>query len=206
MATLDVYTTERKKSGSVDIPEILTNVEANDGLIFDAVHATLTNQRQGTVKTKTRSEVSGGGRKPFKQKGTGRARQGSIRASIYVGGGVSFGPRQRNWEIQLPKKQKRRALKLALANKIEGDKVLIVDDWNCEKPSTKTLISQLDALQVNRALLVVSDAEPALLKSARNIPGVNVVESQFVHTAQLLQHDHIVMTKEAFTQVGQRLL
>lgn len=201
-----VFTTDNKKSGDFELPVSWTTLEVSEGLIYEAVNAFRVNQRQGTVSTKTRGEVSGGGIKPFRQKGTGRARQGSIRSPLHCGGGTTFGPRPRPWNIDMPKAQRRQALLHALASVIKDDRLLVVDEWNLgDKPSTKALIKILNGFGLKSALLVIDGANETLWLSARNIPNVAVQQAAQLTSIDLLHYESIVCTKSALDHLKGRV-
>jgi large subunit ribosomal protein L4 len=204
MSTLTVYSSARKKVGEVDVPEAMTSLRINTGLIFSAVQAETTNRRQGTVATKTRGKVRGGGAKPYAQKGTGRARHGSSRSILFVGGGTAFGPQPRNFHDYLPKKQRRKALLHAVALKQQEENVLLVEGWECHEAKTKPMLERLKALEIDNGLLVLDAPNALLSKSVRNIPGIGVVEARCLSAADLVQYDKAVFTRDAWEQVQKR--
>lgn len=205
MATLEVVTTQKKKVGEVNVADALAVAKPNAGLIFDAVQATQTNRRVGTACTKTRGEVRGGGRKPYKQKGTGNARQGSTRSPIFVGGGQTFGPRPRPWHNALPKKQRVLALAHAIADRVNGNQLIVVDSWGVSKPKTKDFVAKLAGLGVTKALIILDAGDDAVLKSARNIPGVDVIEARLVNAEHIIRHAQVIVTKQALEQINARV-
>lgn len=204
MSTLPIYSEAKKQVGELPLPKFLADNYAKTGLVFDAVQAEMTNRRQGNACTKTRAEVRGGGRKPYKQKGTGNARQGSIRSPLCVGGGQTFGPRTREWEHRLPKGQRRAALLHALVLKHRAGKLMIVDQLQCEQPKTKAMVAKLKALGIANGLLITPAGNLALAMSVRNIHGVETIDAQHVNTTAVMRHDTIVVTKDALTALEQR--
>ncbi len=162
----------------------------------------LANKRVGTASVKTRAEVSGGGRKPFRQKGTGRARAGSIRSPLWRGGGIVFGPQPRDYSYRLPRKVRRLALKSALSSKFKNDSIIVVDALNFEAPKTKLMVETLQNLKAGRkALVVTADGDQNVSKSARNIPGVKPLRADFVNVYDLLNYDTLLITKDAVARL-----
>ncbi len=196
---LEVLTTGGQKKGEVTLPAALFGIEPNEHVMYEAVRSYLANQRQGTVATRSRSEVSGGGRKPWRQKGTGRARIGSSRVSHWKGGGLAFGPKPRDFGMRMPKKTKRLALKSALSAKAGAGEIVLLEDFEMTETSTKQLAGILGSLGLGdgRVLLVVNKAGTHLLRSARNIENVKVQLAREVNTYDLLHADRIVMTESA---------
>jgi len=201
--TVPVHTRGGEKRGEVALPEKLFGIEPNEHVMYEAVRTYLANQRHGTVKTKGRSDVSGGGRKPWRQKGTGRARVGSSRISHWRGGGITFGPEPRDHSMRLPKKIRRLTLRSALSSKAGEDAVRMVEDFELERISTKDVATMLNALGIgtDRALLVVPEANEKLLLSSRNIPNLEVVRARDLTTYYLLRADVVVMTERALANV-----
>lgn len=174
--------------------------------VHDTVVAYLANRRRGTACTKTRGEVAGGGRKPWRQKGTGRARHGSIRSPIWVGGGVVFGPRPRDFSKKVNHKVKQLALRKALSERLKAGEVLIVEEFTLNAPKTREFVRTLAALQVEGSVLIVTaEADPTLVRASRNVPGVEVTPSASLNTYQVLRYDKLVFTREAFSRVEARL-
>ncbi|MBN2566412.1 MAG: 50S ribosomal protein L4 [Candidatus Eisenbacteria bacterium] len=196
---ITVVTKGGDKKGEVTLPAALFGIEPNEHVMYEAVRTYLANQRTGTACTKTRSDVSGGGRKPWRQKGTGRARIGSSRVAHWRGGGLAFGPKPRDLSMRLPKKIKRLALKSALSSKAAADEVKVVEDLKLSKVSTKEVASMLKALSVagTKVLLVVGAADEMLLLSARNIEGLVVSRARELTTYHVLQAETVVMTEGA---------
>jgi len=200
---LTVMTTGGQKKGEVTLPATLFGIEPNEHVMYEAVRVYLANQRQGTVATRSRSEVSGGGRKPWRQKGTGRARIGSTRVSHWKGGGLAFGPKPRDFGMRMPKKTKRLALKSALSAKAGASEIVLVGDFEMTETSTKKLAGILGSLGLGdgRVLLVVTEAGTHLLRSARNIENVKVQLARELNTYDLLHADQVVMTEGAVAAV-----
>jgi len=201
MATLDVRTSAGEPSGSVDIDDALFGVEPNIPVMHQVVTAQLAAKRSGTQSTKTRAEVAGGGAKPWRQKGTGRARQGSIRSPQWRGGGVALGPKPRSYAQKTPKKMIRLALASALSDRRAEDRVLVLDEWGIESPSTKAAVAVLAKLDVTGRILVVLDREDVVtLKSLRNVPHVHVLPTDQLNAYDVLVSDYVVFTKKSLPQ------
>ena len=201
MATVAVYNMKGEQTGSMDIADDIFAVEVNEHAVHMAVVQYLANQRQGTKGTKTRSEVRGGGRKPWRQKGTGRARQGSIRSPQWTGGGVVFAPKARDYSIKLNKKQKRLALKSVLSAKVKNSKFIVVDALTFPEVKTKEMVQICKNLKTDNALLVLDTVDRNVILSARNIPGVKTAGVNTINVYDILRHDTFVVTKEAVTQM-----
>ncbi|WP_018222582.1 50S ribosomal protein L4 [Salinispora pacifica] len=202
MTTVDVLTVEGTKAGSVELPADIFDAQANIPLMHQVVVAQLAAARQGTHKTKTRGEVAGGGKKPYKQKGTGRARQGSIRAPQFAGGGVVHGPVPRDYSQRTPKKMKAAALRGALSDRARAEKVHVVEAFVAgEKPSTKAALTTLAKLtDARRVLVVLSSTDEVNWVSLRNEPRVHLIESGQLNTYDVLLADDVVFTKEALEE------
>jgi large subunit ribosomal protein L4 len=187
----------------VTLPESIFGLEVKTALLHEAVVNYLANQRQGTHATKTRGMVRGGGRKPWRQKHTGRARHGSIRSPLWKGGGVVFGPQPRDYSYEMPKKQRRLALKTALSAKLKDGELIVVDKISFEQPKTKEMVSLLKSLGLNgnSVLIVTADKDENVYLSARNIPGVTVMRAMDLNTYQLLVHQRVVLTKDALQKI-----
>jgi large subunit ribosomal protein L4 len=198
MATLDVVDTQGKKTGSVELPASVFDVQTNVPLIHQVVVAQLAAARQGTHKTKNRGEVSGAGRKPFKQKGTGRSRQGSIRAPEHRGGGVVHGPTPRDYSQRTPKKMISAALLGAISDRVRGNRVLVVDSFGTDVPSTKGAAAVLASVPGKNVLVVLNRGDEIAWKSVRNIPAVHVIWADQLNAYDVLVSDDIVFTKTAF--------
>ncbi len=197
---LEVYKTDGTKSGEVvALPPGIFEVEPNDQAIYQAVRAYLASQRQGTHKTKTKAEVRGGGRKPWRQKHTGRARVGTIRSPLWIGGGAIFGPRPRDYDLKLPKKVRTLARKSALSYKAKDGRIMVVEDFTFPQPRTKEMVSILKALALDgkKTLLLVPNTDANVYKSVRNLPTVNVLEASKASTYDILDNQILLFQKSA---------
>ena len=201
MANVAVYNMEGKEVGSLELNDAVFGVEINEHLVHMAVVQQLANNRQGTQKAKTRSEVSGGGRKPWRQKGTGHARQGSIRAPQWTGGGVVFAPTPRDYSFKLNKKEKRAALKSALTSRVNDNKFIVVDELKLDEVKTKKMQEVLNNLKVNKALVVLNDNDQNVVLSARNIPAVKTALTNTINVYDILKYDTVVVTKAAVATI-----
>lgn len=197
MATVAVYNIEGKEVGTIDLNDAVFGVEVNEHLVHMAVVQQLANKRQGTQKAKTRSEVSGGGRKPWRQKGTGHARQGSTRAPQWTGGGVVFAPTPRDYSFKLNKKEKRAALKSALTSRVEEKKFIVVDEMKFDEIKTKNFQNALNNLNVSKALVVLEEGNTNAELSARNIPDVKTARTNTINVYDILKYNTVVATKAA---------
>jgi len=198
MPTVSVKTLGGKAAGKVDLDEDIFGIEPNVPVMHQVVTAQLAARRAGTHKTKTRSEVRGGGAKPWRQKGTGRARAGSTRSPIWIGGGIAHGPRPRDYSERTNKKMIKLALRSALSDRAAEDKVVVVDAWNFDKPSTKQAIAALSALGVEgRALVVVGREDDVAVRSFRNLPEVHLIPSDQLNAYDVLVSDYVVFSKDA---------
>ena len=197
MATVSVYNTEGKEVEKLELNDSIFGVEINEGIVHKAVVAQLANKRQGTQSALTRSEVRGGGRKPWRQKGTGHARQGSIRAPQWTGGGVVFAPKPRDYSQKINRKEKQLALFSALTAKVNDNKFIVVDDLSMDAPKTKAFVQILENLKANKALVVTEGAIENVILSARNIPGVDTEDRVAINVYDILKHDTVVITKDA---------
>ncbi|GAE26037.1 LSU ribosomal protein L4p [Halalkalibacter wakoensis JCM 9140] len=192
--------------GDIELNDSVFGIEPNKSVLHDAVVMQQASLRQGTHKTKGRSEVRGGGRKPWRQKGTGRARQGSIRSPQWVGGGVVFGPTPRSYSYKLPKKVRRLAIKSALSSKVLAEEIVVLDNLAFDAPKTKEMAAVLSSLSADRkALVVTADYNEAVALSARNLPGVTFVTADGVSVLDVLKHDKLVITKDAVEKVEEVL-
>ena len=201
MAKVSVYNIEGKEVGDIELNDAIFGVEVNEHLVHMAVVAQLANKRQGTQKAKTRSEVRGGGRKPWKQKGTGHARQGSIRAPQWKGGGVVFAPTPRDYTINLNKKEKRLALKSALSSRVKENKFIVVDDFAMDEIKTKKMRQTLDNLKVSKALVVTSNGETNTVLSVRNLRGVKAASPNTINVYDILKYNTVVVSKAAVSTI-----
>ena len=197
MANVAVYNMEGKEVGSLELNDAIFGVEVNEHLVHMAVLQQLANNRQGTQKAKTRSEVSGGGRKPWRQKGTGHARQGSTRAPQWTGGGVVFAPTPRDYSFKLNKKEKRAALKSALTSRVEEKKFIVLDEINFGEIKTKNFQNVLNNLNVAKALVVLEDGNKNAELSARNIPSVKTARTNTINVYDILKYNTVIATKAA---------
>ena len=201
MATVSVYNMEGKEVGTMDLNDAVFGVEVNEHLVHMAVVAQLANKRQGTQKAKTRSEVSGGGKKPWRQKGTGHARQGSTRAPQWTGGGVVFAPTPRDYTIRLNKKEKRLALKSALTSRVQEKKLIVVDELKFDEIKTKNFKNVLDNLKTTKALVVLNDNDKNVVMSARNIPDVKTALTNTINVFDILKYNTLIVTKDAVATI-----
>lgn len=192
--------------GEIELNELIFGIEPNEAVLFEALVQQRASLRQGNHKVKTRAEVSGGGRKPWRQKGTGRARQGSIRSPQWRGGGIVFGPSQRSYSFKMPKKVRRLALRSALSSKVQEENLIVLEGLAFDAPKTKEFIKVLDALSIDKkALVVTADLDETVALSARNIPGISVVTANGINVLDLVGHDKLVMTKAAVQKVEEVL-
>ncbi len=201
MANVSVYNMEGKEVGALELNDAVFGVEVNEHLVHLAVVAQLANKRQGTQKAKTRSEVSGGGRKPWRQKGTGHARQGSTRSPQWKGGGVVFAPTPRDYTIRLNKKEKRAALRSALTSRVQDNKFIVVDELKFDEIKTKKFQNVMDNLKVSKALVVLGDNDQNTVLSARNIAGVKTAQAGTINVYDILKYNTVVATKAAVASI-----
>ena len=201
MANVSVYNMEGNEVGKMDLNDAVFGVEVNEHLVHMAVVAQLANNRQGTQKAKTRSEVAGGGRKPWRQKGTGHARQGSTRAPQWTGGGIVFAPTPRDYTIRLNKKEKRAALKSALTSRVLENKFIVVDELKLDEIKTKKFQNVLNNLKVNKALVVVDENSDNVVKSAKNIQSVKTAYVNTINVYDILKYNTVVATKAAVANI-----
>ncbi len=201
MAKVSVYNIEGKEVDSIELNDSIFGVEINEHLVHLAVLQQLANKRQGTQKAKTRSEVSGGGRKPWRQKGTGHARQGSTRAPQWKGGGVVFAPTPRDYSFKINKKEKALAIKSALTSRVEANKLIVLDELNFGEIKTKNMVNVLANLKVNKALVVTGEKNENVTLSARNIEGVRTTVSNSINVYDILKYDTLVLTKDAVQKI-----
>ena len=201
MANVSVYNIEGKEVGTIELNDAVVGVEVNEHLMHMAVVQQLANKRQGTQKAKTRSEVSGGGRKPWRQKGTGHARQGSTRAPQWTGGGVVFAPTPRDYSFKLNKKEKRAALKSALTSRVEESKFIVVDEMNFGEIKTKNFQNMLNNLSVAKALVVVEEGNTNAVLSARNIADVKTAGTNTINVYDILKYNTVIVTKAAVATI-----
>ena len=197
MANVSVYNMEGKEVGTMELNDAVFGVEINEHLVHAVVVAQLANKRQGTQKAKTRSEVSGGGRKPWRQKGTGHARQGSTRAPQWTGGGVVFAPTPREYTIKLNKKERRLALKSVLTAKVQENKFIVLDELKFDEIKTKNFQAVLNNLNVNKAMVVLNDNDKNVVMSAKNIPNVITAQTNTINVYDILKYNTMIVTKAA---------
>jgi 50S ribosomal protein L4 len=202
MAKAAVYDMANKQVGDIELNDDIFSVEVNAGLLHQAVVMQLASQRLGTHATKTRSFVRGGGRKPWRQKGTGRARAGSTRSPLWVGGGTVFGPHPRSYAFSMPRKQRRLALKCALSDKVKSGDLIVLDTLAFEAPKTKEAVKVLAAFETpKKALFITADEVENVEKSARNIPGVKAIGAMGLNVFDILHHDKVFVTKDAVARI-----
>ena len=202
MPKVAVYNMLGAQVGEIELNDDVFGIEPNKAVMYDFIKMQLANKRQGTSSTKTRTEVRGGGKKPWRQKGTGRARVGSSRNPVWRGGGIAFGPKPRDYSYKLPQKVRRLALKSALSSKALDNKILVVDEFSFDQPKTKVMVQALEALKVGKkTLLVTADGNVNVVKSARNIEGVKPMRADFINVYDILKHDTLLMTKDAVAMV-----
>ena len=197
MAKAQVYNQTGQSTGEVELSPALFDLKPRSHHLWRGMTTNLSNQRLGTVKTKRKGEVSGGGKKPFRQKGTGNARQGSIRAVQFVGGGIAHGPKPRDFSLYLPKKMRQQALAESLSDKAQGGKIIVVESLKFDSPKTKQAAGLLKSLGLNgkKCLLLLEESHPATLKSFRNLPRVTVLSKENLNTYQVLSHEVLVLTQ-----------
>ena len=197
MANVSVYNIEGEEVGSIELNDAVFGVEVNEHLVHMAVVNQLANNRQGTQSAKTRSEVSGGGRKPWRQKGTGHARQGSTRAPQWTGGGIVFAPKPRDYSFKMNKKEKKLALLSALTSKVADNKIVVLDEFKLDEIKTKKFAEVMNNLKVSKALVVLEGENKNVVLSGRNIPTVKVSATNEINTYDVLKYDTLVVTKAA---------
>ncbi|WP_042278241.1 50S ribosomal protein L4 [[Clostridium] dakarense] len=202
MPKLNVLNTNGQNVGEIELLDSIFNIEVNEHVLYEAVKNQLANKRQGTQSAKTRAEVRGGGRKPWKQKGTGRARQGSIRAVQWVGGGVAFAPKPRDYSYTLPKKVRRLAMKSALSAKVQNGEIIVLDALNMEAPKTKEFAQILKNVNsAKKALIVTAENNENVIKSARNLEGVQAATVNTINVYDILKYDSFIITTDAVKKV-----
>ncbi|HHU52134.1 MAG TPA: 50S ribosomal protein L4 [Firmicutes bacterium] len=207
MPTLPVYNMDGEQTGEISLNDSVFSVKVNEPLLHQAVLMQQASKRLGTAKAKTRSEVRGGGRKPWRQKGTGRARHGSRRSPLWTGGGIVFPPTPRDYKFKMPKKAMRLALKSALSAKVKSGELIILEKLEFAEPKTKAMVKVLDNLKIGdqKALFVQAEADENVVKSARNIPGISAMKSDGLNVYDILFHDQLVLTKEAVGRIEEAL-
>ena len=201
MANVSVYNIEGKVVGSMELNDAVFGVEVNNHLVHQAVVLQLANKRQGTQSAKTRAEVSGGGRKPWRQKGTGHARQGSTRSPQWTGGGVVFAPKPRTYSFKMNKKEKNLALKSVLTSKVAENKFIVVEGLSFDEIKTKNMVAVLKNLEANKALVVTNDNDKNVILSTRNIPNVKTAFTNTINVYDILKYDKMIVTKDAVATI-----
>ncbi len=201
MANVSVYNMEGKEVGTIELNDAVFGVEVNEHLVHMAVVQQLANNRQGTQKAKTRSEVSGGGRKPWRQKGTGHARQGSTRAPQWTGGGVVFAPVPRDYSFKLNKKEKRAALKSALTSKVQDSKLIVVDELKFDEIKTKNFVTVMNNLKVEKGLVVIAENDANVVLSARNVADIDTTLVNTINVFDIMKAKTVVLTKDAVAKI-----
>lgn len=201
MASVSVYNMEGNEVGTMELNDAVFGVKVNEHLVHQAVVRHLANKRQGTQKAKTRAEVRGGGRKPWRQKGTGHARQGSIRAPQWTGGGVVFAPTPRDYSKKMNKKEKRAALKSALTSRVEADKLIVLENLDLGGIKTKEMVRVLNNLKVKKALVVMPEVDKNVMLSTRNIPNVDTIDARMLNVYDVMRYSTVIMTKDAVASI-----
>ncbi|MCI9437745.1 MAG: 50S ribosomal protein L4 [Lachnospiraceae bacterium] len=201
MASVAVYNMEGKEVGTIELNDAVFGVDINEHLVHMAVVQHLANKRQGTQKAKTRGEVSGGGRKPWKQKGTGHARQGSTRAPQWTGGGMVFAPVPRDYSFKMNKKEKRAALKSALTSKVQDSRLVVVDELKFDEVKTKNFVAVMKNLNVEKGLVVIDGNDANVVLSARNLPDVNTTQADKINVYDIMKAKTLVLTKDAVAKI-----
>jgi len=201
MLTLDLFNKQAQKVGDIELNENIFGVEVNTYAMHQVVVAQLANKRQGTQSAKTRAEVRGGGIKPWRQKGTGRARQGSIRAPQWIHGGIVFAPKPRDYRMSVPKSMRRVALKSALSSKVAENEMIVIDSLEFDSPKTKAMLEVLSAFGAKKTLIVVEKSNENVYKSTRNIPGVQVSPVNNLNVYDILKYEKFIITKDAVSKI-----
>ena len=201
MPTVGLFNQEGKQVGDIQLNDKVFAVEVNEAAMHQVVVALLANKRQGTQSAKTRAEVRGGGIKPWRQKGTGRARQGSIRAPQWIKGGVVFAPKPRDYRMSIPKSMRRVAMLSALTSKVQNDEMVVLDSLTLEAPKTKEVVKMLNAFNAKKTLIITAEANETVYKSARNIEGVAVLPVNNINVYDLLKYSKVIMTKDAVSKI-----
>ena len=201
MPKTTLYNTKAEKVGEIELSDLIFGIEANKEAMHTMVVNYLANQRQGTQSTKTRTEVSGGGRKPWRQKGTGRARQGSIRAPQWTGGGVALGPKPRSYRFSVNKKLRRLALKSALSTKVAENEIIVIDELKLDSFKTKEMAAILKAFEADNALVVTAGKDDNVVRSAANIPGIETSMAENLNVYDVLKHSKFIVTKDAVSKI-----
>lgn len=206
MAVADVFNIEKKKVAEVDLNDAVFNADVHEAVVYDVVKMQMASKRSGTASTKTRSDVSGGGKKPWRQKGTGRARSGSSRSPIWKKGGTVFGPHPRDYSYSVPKKVRKKALISALSLKFKENKMVILRDFPMEKISTRIFKKVVDLFDLKKALFVLDDNNDVLMKSSRNIKNIKMIRSEGINVYDILNHEHIILLEPSVKKIEGALL
>ena len=206
MAVADVFDIEKKKVSQVDLNDAVFGAEVNEAIIYDVVKMQLASRRSGTASTKTRSDVRGGGKKPWRQKGTGRARAGTTRSPIWRGGGIVFGPHPRDYSFSIPKKVRKKAVISALSMKFKDNKMVILKDFPMEKISTRVFKNVVDLFSLKKALFVLDENNEVLLKSSRNMKNVKMIRSEGINVYDILNHEHLILLEPSVKKIEGALL
>jgi 50S ribosomal protein L4, bacterial/organelle len=201
MPTVGVFNKEGNKVADMELNEKVFATEVNEYALHQVVVALLANKRQGTQSTKTRSEVRGGGIKPWRQKGTGRARQGSIRAPQWIKGGIVFAPKPRDYRVSVPKSMRKVAMKSALTSKVQENQMIVLESLSFEAPKTKSMVEMLKAFEANKALIITAESNEAVYKSARNIQGISVIPANNINVYDILKYEKLFITKDAVSKI-----
>lgn len=201
MPTVGLFNNEGQKVGDIELSEKVFGAKINADAVHQVVVALLANKRQGTQSTKTRTEVSGGGIKPWRQKGTGRARQGSIRAPQWIHGGIVFAPKPRDYRVSIPKAMRRTAMLSALSSKVAENEIVVLEDLKFDAPKTKEAVKLLKAFEAKKALIVVSESDENVYKSIRNIPGAAVIPANNINVYDILKYEKFIITKDAVSKI-----
>lgn len=201
MPTVGIFNKEGKKVDEMQLNETVFATEVNEYALHQVVVVLLANKRQGTQSAKTRSEVRGGGIKPWRQKGTGRARQGSIRAPQWIKGGIVFAPKPRDYRMAVPKSMRKVAMKSALTTKVQNEQMIVLDELSFEAPKTRIVVDMLKALEAKKALIITAESNEAVYKSARNIEGVSVIPANNINVYDLLKYEKLIVTKDAVSKI-----
>jgi large subunit ribosomal protein L4 len=205
MTVATVYDMKKKKVGDIELSDDIFSVPVDAGLLHRVVVAQLSNARQGTSSTKTRARVRGGGKKPYKQKGTGQARHGSIRSPIFVGGGAAFGPKNRDWHIDIPKKMKKAVLRMALSLKYKDGSLFVVDKFASKDGKTKSMAKVFETWNTKSGMVVVHEPDDLTIRAVRNIPGAKLVTDRNLSVYDCVKYEHLLVTKDAVGNLTNRL-
>ncbi len=205
MATLAVYNAQKEKVGDITLSDDIFGIKPKIGVLHEVVRWQMAKRRAGTASTKTRAEVSGGGKKPWRQKGTGRARVGSIRNPLWRHGGVAHGPKPRDYSYNLPKKVRKLALKMALSDKVASDRIYVLNDFGLDEIKTKKMASLLKAFDCEKAVIVTKEKDENIELSSRNIPGVKVLLEKGINVYDLLKYEYLLIEEKAIQSLEERL-